>query len=173
MIRIKKIWIYIDTLIIHTLWCEFLNDFDAVSDFGKNFVTKNYSYLIFLTQVRSSHVEHTKHNRSAHVSRSGRSGTDAVTCNWMGFSFSAHHAVTRVRGSRSKCWQRFSFKFQACPKRLKAFYQKLWNYGLYYKGRSLKILWKIIFKPMVSEERRFLIFIFLYRQHWHLAGSCY
>ena len=32
---------YIDTELIYTLWYEFSNDFDAQSDFGKNFVTKN------------------------------------------------------------------------------------------------------------------------------------
>ena len=41
----SKMWyekkrIYIDTLIIYTLWFEFQNDFAAQSDFGKNFVTK-------------------------------------------------------------------------------------------------------------------------------------
>ena len=30
----------IDTLTIYTLWYESLNDCDAHSDFGKNFVTK-------------------------------------------------------------------------------------------------------------------------------------
>ena len=39
--RIKKETSYIDTLLFHTLWYEFSNDFDAQSDFGKIFVKKN------------------------------------------------------------------------------------------------------------------------------------
>ena len=37
----KKETSYIDTLFIYTLWYEFSNDFDALSDFGKHFVTEN------------------------------------------------------------------------------------------------------------------------------------
>ena len=37
----KKEASYIDTLLIQTLWYEFSNDFDAQSDLGKIFVTKN------------------------------------------------------------------------------------------------------------------------------------
>ena len=37
----KKGRSYIDTLLIYTLWYESSNDFDAQSDFGKFFVTKN------------------------------------------------------------------------------------------------------------------------------------
>ena len=33
----------IDILVKYTLWLEFLNDFDAQSDFDKNFVTKKYA----------------------------------------------------------------------------------------------------------------------------------
>ena len=39
--RIKKETNYIDTLPIYTLSYELSNDFDAQSDFGKIFVTKN------------------------------------------------------------------------------------------------------------------------------------
>ena len=44
----KKERTYIDTIIIYTLWYEFQNDFDAQSDFGKNFVTKKLllSYIL-------------------------------------------------------------------------------------------------------------------------------
>ena len=40
----------IDTLLIYTFWYEFSNDFDAQSDFGKDFVSEklvswNHSYL--------------------------------------------------------------------------------------------------------------------------------
>ena len=34
----KKEWSNIDILLIYTLWYEFLKDFDAQSDFGKNFI---------------------------------------------------------------------------------------------------------------------------------------
>ena len=37
----KKETSYIDTLLIYTLWYEFSSDFDAQSNFGKIFVTKN------------------------------------------------------------------------------------------------------------------------------------
>ena len=37
----KKERVYNDTLIISTLWYDFLNDFDAQSYFGKSFVKKN------------------------------------------------------------------------------------------------------------------------------------
>ena len=42
-----------DTLIIYTLWYEFQNDFDAQSDFGKNFVTKKLllSYILNLSAL--------------------------------------------------------------------------------------------------------------------------
>ena len=50
----KKERIYNAILIICTLWYEFKNNFDAQSDFGKNFVTKSYSYLTFLSEVRFS-----------------------------------------------------------------------------------------------------------------------
>ena len=39
MIRIKRI--YFDILVIYSLWHEFENYFDAQSDFGKKFLTKN------------------------------------------------------------------------------------------------------------------------------------
>ena len=44
----KKERIYIDTLTIYTLWYEFQNDFDALSDFGNIFVTKKLllSYIL-------------------------------------------------------------------------------------------------------------------------------
>ena len=46
----KKERIYIDTLIIYTLWYDFWNYFDAQSDFGKKKLSqKSYSYLTFLT----------------------------------------------------------------------------------------------------------------------------
>ena len=49
----KKERIYIDTLIIYTLWYEFQNDFDAQRDFGKNFVTKKLllSYILNLSAL--------------------------------------------------------------------------------------------------------------------------
>ena len=36
----KKEIIHVDTFLIYTLLDDFLNDFDAQSDFGKRFVTK-------------------------------------------------------------------------------------------------------------------------------------
>ena len=41
MIKFKKERSFINALFIYTLLYEFSNDFDAQSDFGKNFVTKN------------------------------------------------------------------------------------------------------------------------------------
>ena len=41
MIRNGKKPFYIDNLLIYTLWYQFSNGFDAQSDFGKIFVTKN------------------------------------------------------------------------------------------------------------------------------------
>ena len=37
----EKEAIYIDNLLIYTLWYDFSNAFDAQRDFGKIFVTKN------------------------------------------------------------------------------------------------------------------------------------
>ena len=37
----KKETSYIDNLLIYTIWYKFSNGFDAHSDFGKMFVTKN------------------------------------------------------------------------------------------------------------------------------------
>ena len=47
----KKEIIYIDTLIINTLWYEFSDDFDVQRDFGKFFVTKKLllSYILNLS----------------------------------------------------------------------------------------------------------------------------
>ena len=52
-IRIKKKGVtYTDTLLIYTLWCEFSNDSDAQSDFGKNFVKKKAGPLKpFLSKI--------------------------------------------------------------------------------------------------------------------------
>ena len=40
-IKKKKETIYIDTLLIYTLWYEISKDFDAQSNFRKKIVTKN------------------------------------------------------------------------------------------------------------------------------------
>ena len=42
----RKEIIYMDTLIIYTLWYEFLNDFDAQRDFGKRFETKKANLIL-------------------------------------------------------------------------------------------------------------------------------
>ena len=48
----KKGVTYTDTLLIYTLWCEFSNDSDAQSDFGKNFVKKKAGPLKpFLSKI--------------------------------------------------------------------------------------------------------------------------
>ena len=50
IIQIKKKGVKNDTLLMYTLWYEYSYDFDAQSDFGKNFVAKklvrwSHSYL--------------------------------------------------------------------------------------------------------------------------------
>ena len=49
----QKERIYLDNLIIYTPWYEFLNDFDAQSEFGKIVVTKKLllSYILYLSAL--------------------------------------------------------------------------------------------------------------------------
>ena len=42
----KKELKYNDTLLIRSLWYEFLNDFDAQRDFGKRFETKKANLIL-------------------------------------------------------------------------------------------------------------------------------